>query len=66
MFILMHTVLRNQEEDAIQVGQISPHTVQHNLSKCVLLSCFSQISAAFLYNARSHLTGTGRTWQDLS
>lgn len=50
----------------IQVGQIAPHTVQHDFSKCVLLSCFSQVSAALLHNARIHLRGTGRTWQDLT
>jgi len=50
----------------IQVGQIAPHTVQHNFSKCGLFSCFSQLNAALLHNARNCMGGMGGTWQDLT
>lgn len=50
----------------VQLGQIAPHTVQHNFSKHVLFSCFSQLNAASLHNSRSHMVGMGITWQDLT
>lgn len=49
----------------LQLGQIAPHTAQHNFSKCVLFSSFS-LNAALLHNARNRTGGMGRTWQDLT
>lgn len=45
----------------VQLVQITPHTVQHSFSKCVLFPCFCQLNDALLHHARNCMGGLGRT-----
>lgn len=66
MLILMHTLLRTQEEDACAARTIAAHTVQCSFSKRVFDFLFFSIKAALLHNARSHMASMGKIWQDLT
>jgi len=45
----------------VQLGQITPHSVQQIFSKYGLFPCFSQLNAALLHNARNCVRGIRRT-----